>query len=393
MLQIVAGSYDGHLLGYKCPSSQQKQDQGPVQHLFAFAAHSSCVRDAAAAQHILVTSSTDISIGVHDLKKNRTYGNLNQEFGAGAINSLDFFSTTHLLAGADDGDVSVWRTSDWECLLRMKGHKGPVHCVSVHPSGRLALSVADDSKLMLWNLMSGKCNYTVALSQPARLVLWAPGGDTFIVGTGAGVELHTLQGSSAPYTLSHKGGPPLAASFASPNLLITGGEKVCGLQLWNVDSRTRIRKYDSVHVARIKAIESIVINGQCVVVTGSSDGSINVWKVIGDLPAKAMLESLHTISTRVRLTCLAVSLASVSSQRTITSYTHPRSDEESDESERGRISTGNSAFGAKTQPPEEKKKQKKGEKKVRAVVQRKRREESGTQSGDEPKGILKKKKI
>ena len=37
----------------------------------------------------------------------------------------------------------------------MKGHNGLVHAVAIHPSGRAALSVAADGKLMLWNLTTG----------------------------------------------------------------------------------------------------------------------------------------------------------------------------------------------------------------------------------------------
>ena len=54
-----------------------------------------------------------------------------------------------------DGELSIWRTSDWECLLRMKGHKAAVLDVTIHPSGRVALSVGADNKLMLWNLITG----------------------------------------------------------------------------------------------------------------------------------------------------------------------------------------------------------------------------------------------
>jgi len=31
----------------------------------------------------------------------------------------------HVVGGAD-GELSIWRTSDWECLLRMKGHRAAV---------------------------------------------------------------------------------------------------------------------------------------------------------------------------------------------------------------------------------------------------------------------------
>jgi hypothetical protein len=35
----------------------------------------------------------------------------------------------------------------------MKGHKGMVNALSVHPSGRLALSVAHDRQLRMWDLL------------------------------------------------------------------------------------------------------------------------------------------------------------------------------------------------------------------------------------------------
>ena len=63
------------------------------------------------------------------------------------------------------------------CLSLTQGHKGAVHGLAIHPSGRAALSVAADSKLMLWNLTTGKCNYTSALPEPARLIGWTPDGD------------------------------------------------------------------------------------------------------------------------------------------------------------------------------------------------------------------------
>lgn len=33
---------------------------------------------------------------------------------------------SHPLAGGADGELCIWRTSDWECLLRMKGHRAAV---------------------------------------------------------------------------------------------------------------------------------------------------------------------------------------------------------------------------------------------------------------------------
>jgi len=41
-------------------------------------------------------------------------------------------------------------------LRSLKGHKGRVNSVAVHPSGKVALSVGKDRALRMWDLMRGK---------------------------------------------------------------------------------------------------------------------------------------------------------------------------------------------------------------------------------------------
>ena len=127
------------------------------------------------------TGGTDNTIAVYNLRRRRFHGKLTQQGGGAAVNCLAFCGESHLISAAEDGSLCIWRTSDWECLLTMRGHKGAVHDVSVHPSGRLALSVAADRKLMLWNLLTGKCNYTLALPAACRLVRWTPAADAYVV--------------------------------------------------------------------------------------------------------------------------------------------------------------------------------------------------------------------
>jgi WD40 repeat protein len=44
------------------------------------------------------------------------------------------------------------------------GHKGAVIDVTVHPSGKLALSISKDNTLKLWNLVQGEYNNESLLS-------------------------------------------------------------------------------------------------------------------------------------------------------------------------------------------------------------------------------------
>ena len=37
----------------------------------------------------------------------------------------------------------------------LSGHKEPITSISIHPSGKLALSVSKDNTMKLWNLVQG----------------------------------------------------------------------------------------------------------------------------------------------------------------------------------------------------------------------------------------------
>jgi protein MAK11 len=73
-----------------------------------------------------------------------------------AITALQFYSRKYLLSASEDATICIWRTRDWECMATMKGHKGRVNGLSVHPTGKIAISVGKDKTLRLWNLMTGR---------------------------------------------------------------------------------------------------------------------------------------------------------------------------------------------------------------------------------------------
>ncbi len=86
----------------------------------------------------------------------------------GAVTALAFFApsaasgpgseATHLLSAASDGSLSVWAADPgWECLKSLKGHRGEVTGLSMHPSGRIGLTCGRDSTIRLWNLVKGRC--------------------------------------------------------------------------------------------------------------------------------------------------------------------------------------------------------------------------------------------
>jgi WD40 repeat protein len=58
---------------------------------------------------------------------------------------------THVIAGADDGNVHIWDlNTNTERVL--EGHSDWVNCVASAPDGRFAVSASDDGTLKLWDL-------------------------------------------------------------------------------------------------------------------------------------------------------------------------------------------------------------------------------------------------
>lgn len=88
------------------------------------------------------------------MRKRKELGSLLQH--EGSITTIQFFNKTHMFSGSEDGTICIWRTKDWECLKTLKGHKGRVNSLAVHPSGKIALSVSNDKTVRLWNLLAGQ---------------------------------------------------------------------------------------------------------------------------------------------------------------------------------------------------------------------------------------------
>jgi protein MAK11 len=48
--------------------------------------------------------------------------------------------------------------------------------IAIHPSGKLALSIGKDRKLVTWNLIKGRSAYVTNIKDMANFVKWSPTG-------------------------------------------------------------------------------------------------------------------------------------------------------------------------------------------------------------------------
>lgn len=168
---VLAGTYDGNLYGWELEDPARHVAEGaevPMPLRIGTSAHIGSVKSIAVRKikrgRVIVTGGEDeniscaqagglppgarapalcshrrLPLSVFDLERLRQVGTLNQH--RGSINCFDFFEGTHMLSGGDDAQVALWRTSDWECIHVLAGHKCGLRASGAAKS-RLTLAAA-----------------------------------------------------------------------------------------------------------------------------------------------------------------------------------------------------------------------------------------------------------
>lgn len=75
------------------------------------------------------------------------------------VNHIRFTpDATHLFTASSDGSLAATRTGSWIPEGKWKApHNGKsVNHISIHPSGKLALTLGADLTLKTWNLVKGR---------------------------------------------------------------------------------------------------------------------------------------------------------------------------------------------------------------------------------------------
>lgn len=117
------------------------------------------------------------------MKKRKDLGSLYHH--SGTITDLAFSSKTSpkfLISVSEDGTMAIFRTRDWLPFITIKTHHGRVNSISIHPSGKAALTVGSDRNIRLWNMVTGKRagKYSLNGSEPF-CIQWNTLGDHYAV--------------------------------------------------------------------------------------------------------------------------------------------------------------------------------------------------------------------
>jgi protein MAK11 len=171
--RVVFGTYERTICGFDV-QLLLNTEKPVLKPVFIVPAHLGCLKTLAIGGSILASGGNDEVIKLFDLKRKKELGSLHQH--EGSITALDFYKSSHMLSGGEDGLLCIWRTRDWECLKVLKGHQGAVNCISIHTSGRVALSVGKDGSLCMWDLLKGRLAFKKKLPRVAEKISFSRGG-------------------------------------------------------------------------------------------------------------------------------------------------------------------------------------------------------------------------
>ncbi|CAG8539753.1 8898_t:CDS:2 [Ambispora gerdemannii] len=330
--RVIAGSYERILYGIDAKWIKSNEESKlHLEPIFIFPAHIGCIKTVAVGGRYLASGSTDEIIKLYDLKKTKELGSLIQH--QGSITTIQFHNRSHMLSGSDDGNICIWRTKDWECLKIMKGHKGRVNSLAIHPSGKIALSVSNDKTVRLWNLMTGRKANSNKIGKEGEIVVWNTTGEHYAILMNNEIDIYSVKQNAQVVHKFQQQSRYICMKFYEHRelgeLLITGSEDKA-INVYDINSNKCLVTLIG-HKNRVKAIDIIhsipdekSISPLTILASASSDGAINVWNLSEALEFSknnnhdiqnnqsdnnpiAFTKTLASYDTKSRLTCLVFS--------------------------------------------------------------------------------------
>jgi WD40 repeat protein len=218
---IVAGTYDGVLVGWDTEGQEEEIEEGEKNKVslkmsFAFTAHEGSVRSICIANNkntsknceqqqpgqVVSAGYLDESLVLLDLLKHQQVGEAKLPMELGTPTCLSFAppysAPTHALVGTSSGKIAIYSLGDgddvddyanpakkrskkkqsnpWNIVHILSGHSSTststtagVSCIATHPTGKLALSSGNrDSTICVWDLMKGRLAHVHKLNSSSK---------------------------------------------------------------------------------------------------------------------------------------------------------------------------------------------------------------------------------
>ena len=307
MATLVAGSYERFVFGYSVQNLPGGRgggggtDGASVTRSFTLDAHLTQCKSVAAQGGFLASGGADDLIRVWHHNPDGAVADLGTLSGhEGTVSCLAFHGPssatepTRLVSGGVDGSLIIWSVGRWDALKTLRAHRGGVHALSVHRSGRVAMSAGADSHIAMWDMTKGRVAHKTKLQRKPELLAFTPSGNAYATVSQARLTITSAETGACVGVFDAPKRVMCLAQAGSDRMAYLGCE---GGDVVAFDARAPPAKpaltITGAHPARVKAIvapgddpdgggtEGGPGGGPSALVTASSEGVVRMWDVRG----------------------------------------------------------------------------------------------------------------
>jgi len=308
MATLVAGSYERFVFGYHVQNLPGGGGGGgggdgdaSVTRSFTLDAHLTQCKSVAARGGFIASGGADDLIRVWHHNPDGAVADLGTLSGhEGTVACLEFHGPsnaaepTRMVSGGVDGSLIIWSVAHWNALKTLRAHRGGVHALSIHKSGKVAMTAGADSHVAMWDMTKGRIAHKTKLRQKPELLAFTPSGSSYAAVTQARLTITSAETGAITGVFDAPKRVMCLAQAGSDRMAYLGCE---GGDVVGYDARAPPTKpaltITGAHPARVKAIvapsddpdgsvpSSGPGGGPCSLVSASSDGVVRLWDLRG----------------------------------------------------------------------------------------------------------------
>jgi WD40 repeat protein len=316
---VFAGSYERLLIGIDVTFNEET-GKADMVHSIGFSAHTASIRSMAINQKLglMATGSNDEVIKLYNLNTRKEMGYIHSH--QGSIVKLWYDEESgRMVVGADNGSMMFFRCKDYELLKTATVNVKTSRALSafmadfdVHASGKVALSVGEDGKLRMWDLVKGKCAFSKSLLRPSKVkpekILFCPATvknktDKFGVLFADRIGIYDTETSDEVYSTKnldqYEKSRGICMCIMDGHILV--GHENGSISILEVsDAELKLVKCYKLLDSRIKCLSAVSTENKKLVISACSNGKISVHDYTKGLEVIASKE------TDTRITCLDI---------------------------------------------------------------------------------------
>ncbi|KFB35618.1 AGAP001149-PA-like protein [Anopheles sinensis] len=279
-LEIVVGTYEQFTVCYRVEQLQKDPSKLYLKEAFAVHMHTASVRTIASNGKYVATGGADDRVCLLDVQNDMQQSEFLHHDGT--VNTVAFSDDgSFLFTGGTDGSMAAINTATQAVTKTWKGaHKAAVQSISIHPKGKMALSLGSDMVLKTWDLVTGRALFTTSLHKNRLYgssltdVQWSPDGEHFALLGNKVVDVISIETTRSVRTLEC-GSKPTTMCWLSVEEIAVGLESG-ELVMANILEETQMEKLQ-IYESRLKSLSCL---GEYIA-TASSAGEVSLWHLQG----------------------------------------------------------------------------------------------------------------